>query len=447
MLLAAVMAAVLVTTVHGAVTVETSGASERPPSVFVAPNGSDTRSCRARSAPCATFDHAYRAANPGEVIEVAGGTYGHQTIVAAAGKTGPNVLFRPAPRARVVVDGIRFGSNGEPAVGPAFVTLRGMETTYHRVGLSSRNRRGIFVGPGSRRITLENMVAGSVDSWLANGLTVRGGDYGPCNVVMFSRNVCGNNKHDLSANILIDGATFRDMRMDDSCFLPGADCHWECMYLNATTNMTIRNSKFFNCTLYNIFVTISGPDAAARGHKNLLIENNWFAAPWTEAPNGAGQPHRPSAISLAWCVNSPSHGYRDVHIRFNSFSPNTGIEMDRTSACVWDNVRVTGNLLQYQGCDPRTTYVYNIWTRSYRVGRCSPTDRFGARTLPYRAAVEDARLDYRLTPTRRTLADNLVPRSVYGGCPRTDMHGQRRPLERRCDAGAHERRDPAARTR
>jgi hypothetical protein len=443
-LLAVATATVLMTAIAGSAGAAPSQSAERPPSVFLAPNGSDANACTMRSAPCASFDRAYRAAKPGEVVEVRGGTYPPQRILAAPGKTGPNVLFRPAARARVVVDGISFGANGDPARGPAFITLRGMETTYHRVGLSSRNQRGIFVGPGSRRITLENMDAGSIDSWFAEGLSVHGGDYGPCNVLAFHVNVCGNNKQDASRNVLIDGATFHDMRMDESCFQNGADCHWECMYLNATTNMTVRNSKFFNCSLYNIFVTISGPEAAAIGHKNLVIENNWFATPWTESPNGGGQPRRPSAVALAWCVNSPSQGYRNVHVRFNSFSSNTGVETDRTSGCVWENVRFTGNLLQFQGCDARSIYSYNVWSRSFRAGRCSPTDKVGARTLPYRNETTDASLDFRLTTARRTLADNLVPRTVFGGCPRTDFHRQRRPLERHCDAGAHERVFPPA---
>ena len=407
------------------------------PSVFVATTGSDTSSCRTRREPCATFDRAYRVAAPGQIVEVAGGSYPAQTLHAASGKTAPNIIFQPARDARVILDGLEFGGDN-PARGPDFVTVRGMETTYYDVGLGSRNQRGIFVGPGSSHITLEHMDAGSVDSWLADHLTVNGGDYGPCNAVAFAPNVCGNNKQDLSTNVLIVGATFHDLRMDASCFQPGADCHWECMYLNANWNLTVRNSKFYNCSLFDVFVTISGPDAAARGHKNLLFENNSFAAPWTENP---GAPNRGSALALSWCQNSPE-GYQTVRVRFNSFEASTGLwgPGEEGAGCTWSGVEVVGNLLQYQGsCISGATYAYNVWSKSYRVGRCSATDRIGARTFPYVAPTGGPRLDFRLTDAKRTLADNLVPRTAPGGCPARDMDRQRRPLEERCDAGADER--------
>src|SRR5687768_9092864 len=86
-----------------------SAAGVRAPSVFVAPNGSDGKSCRSRAAACATFNRAYRVARPGQVVEVAGGRYPRQSIRAAAGKKAPNIVFRPARRASVVVTGISFG--------------------------------------------------------------------------------------------------------------------------------------------------------------------------------------------------------------------------------------------------------------------------------------------------------------------------------------------------
>lgn len=411
-------------------------AGARAPSLFVAPNGSDAGSCQSRRTPCVTFNRAYAVARPGQIVEVAAGVYPDQNIGARQGRSGPNVVFRPARGARVILGGLSFR-------GADFVTVRGMATTYRRVGLNSRNQQGIWVGPGSTHVTLEHMDAGSVDSWFATYLTVRGGDYGPCNAVASNEpKVCANNKQDVSSNVLIEGATFHDLRMDGSCFQAGADCHWEGMYLNATQNTTVRNSRFYNNTIYNIFVTISGPDARRLGHKNLLIENNWFATPWHENP---ARPARPTGISLAWCQNSP-HGYRDVLVRFNSFSPNTGVELDGNTSCVFRNVRVVGNLLQYPGsCASNVSYAYNIWSTTWRTGRCSPTDRTGTRSFPYRNATLGAELDFRLINGRRTLADNLVPTSAPGGCPRRDIDGQRRPLQRSCDAGADERVSPRRR--
>ncbi len=404
--------------------------------LFVAPGGSDAASCKSPSAACASFERAYRAARPGQIVEVAGGTYRPQSIRSAAPRQGPNVVFRPAPRARVVLGGLSFGTGGAMNQGPDRVTVRGMHLAYKGSAPGARNQEGIFVGPGSTNIRLEQMDAGNIHTWFADRVTVLGGDYGPCDAVWESDNVCGNSKFDVSSNVTVDGALFHDYRFDATCFSDGADCHWECMYINGGENITIRNSKFRDCTLYNIFATLSGPDAARIGHRNLLIENNWFDTPWTEDASG-GDRARPTGVSLAWCQNSP-HGYRDVLVRFNSFQRNTGIELDRNMSCRWENVRIVGNLLMYPAaCDSRIDYAYNLWTTAWRTGRCASTDRIVGNTLPYAEPSSGRGFNFRLRP-KRTVADNLVPASVPGGCPRVDIDRKRRS-GKRCDAGSDER--------
>ena len=387
-----------------------------------------------------SFQRAYAVAQPGQTVEVAGGTYGNQNVRAVAGKGAPNIVFRPAAGARVIVAGISFGGNGDPNLGPRNITLRGMETTYKGTAPAAQNQRSIFVGPGSKFIRLEHMDAGSVDSWFADNLAVIGGDYGPCYAVGVGSNVCGNNKQDVSTNVLIDGVTFHDMRFDDSCFASGADCHWECMYLNGGRNVTIRNSKFFRCALFNIFVTISGPDAKAIGHKNLVIENNWFATPWTESAGGGGTASRASGIALAWCKNSPAEGYQDVYVRFNSFAANTSFWSDDNATCTWNNVNFIGNVSQFQGsCDPRSTYAYNIWSTTYRNGKCGASDLILGSSFPYvNGSSTDPGFDYHLTGATSAM-ENLVPTTVPGGCPATDFDGQLRPAGTHCDAGSDER--------
>ncbi len=363
--------------------------------------------------------------------------------MAAPGKRAPNIVFRPVAGERVVVAGIGFGSGGEAKLGPRNITLIGMQTARKGTQPAAGNQYGIFVGPGSRFIRLVHMDAGSVDSWFADHLTVAGGDYGPCSVIALSRteNVCGNNKLDVSTNVVIDGATFHDLRFDRSCFQDGADCHWECMYINAGKNVTIRRSRFRDCALFDIFSTISGPDAAAMGHQNLTIENNWFDTPWDENPRGA-QRARAGAVVLAWCGNSP-HGYRGVRVRFNSFQRNTGIEVGEIPSCVFDDVQVTANLLMYSGtCDQRVKYAYNRWSSDYRRGRCGATDRIVGASLPYVNPRSGSGFDFHLVKRRSTAADNAVPASAVGGCPGRDFDRQRRPQNATCDAGSDERRLP-----
>ena len=404
-------------------------------SVFVAPNGSDSRSCRSPSAACASFQRAYRVARPGQRVEVAGGTYPAQRLTAITGRRGPNVVFAPTARQRVVLGGLGLGLAGDGSQGPSYLTLRGFRLSYKGSPPGARNQQGIAVEPGSKHIRLENLDAGSVNVWLADDVTIAGGDYGPCDAIAGSDNVCGNSRLDVSSNVTVDGALFHDYRFDSTCFsVDGADCHWECMYVNGGRNITIRNSKFRDCAIYNIFATLSGPEAARLGHRNLRIENNWFDTSWTEDPPARA---RATGVSLAWCQNSP-RGYEDVLVRFNSFQRNSGIELDSNMSCHWKNVRIVGNLLTFPGnCDPRITYAYNVWTTAIRRGSCHKTDRIVGDALPYANPASGRGFDFHLRE-RRTLADDLVPASVPGGCPRTDIDRSRR-VGRRCDAGSDER--------
>ena len=95
-------------------------------SVFLAPDGSDARSCRTRATACASFGRAYRVARPGQIVEVAAGRYPAQSITAVPGRTGPNVVIRPAAGARVTLGGLTLGVSGELGKGPAYLTVRGM---------------------------------------------------------------------------------------------------------------------------------------------------------------------------------------------------------------------------------------------------------------------------------------------------------------------------------
>jgi chitodextrinase len=401
-------------------------------SVFVATNGSDGNPCSS-SAPCASFDRAYRVAQPGAVVQVAGGTYAAQRIMAVTSRSGPNVVFQPAAGARVVLDGLAFGTGSDRYAGPDFVTVRNMETTYRTAEPGAGNQRAIYIGPGSTNIRLENMDAGSVDTWFADQVTIKGGDFGPCHAVWGS-NVCANNKFDVTSNVLIDGATFHDLRFDETCFtVSGADCHWECMYINSSNNFTVRNSKFRGCAIFDIFATISGPDAARVGHRNLRIENNWFAAPWTEGPNNSGQPARSTAVALAWCGNS-SLGYRDVTVAFNSFQRNANLFVDRAPGCQFQNTRVVGNLMMRGRCEPDFVYSHNLLTTAAAGSTCSATDRLIGDTLPYvNGSSQTSAMDYHLAGA--SMADDYVPASV--GCPATDIDGTARGTQ--CTAGSDER--------
>src|SRR4051812_6242229 len=79
-----------------------SGTPTGPADWFIAATGSDTNDCREAS-PCLTFNRGYQVAAPGQIVEVAAGTYAAQRIDDDPSKDGGNqeVLIRAAAGASV----------------------------------------------------------------------------------------------------------------------------------------------------------------------------------------------------------------------------------------------------------------------------------------------------------------------------------------------------------
>ena len=74
-----------------------TGARAARPTVFVSTTGNDGGRCTSTS-PCRSLNRAYRVASPGTVVQVAGGSYGDQTIESDPAKNAARavVTFRPA---------------------------------------------------------------------------------------------------------------------------------------------------------------------------------------------------------------------------------------------------------------------------------------------------------------------------------------------------------------
>ena len=237
---------------------------------------------------------------------------------------------------------------------------------------------------------------------------------------MTGSNVCGNNKQDVSTNVLIEGAYFHDLEYDASA----PDAHWECMYLNGGRNVTIRGNRFERCAIFDLFVTISGPDAGAIGHENLTIENNWFAP----ATNGLGSPAMGwSSLSVAWCGNSSQPAYRNV----------------RSATTLWargrdrkgPQLRCVRLSVAERECDRKHRDVWRLHKRmvvlTQPLGGIEQVQRIGSEhQLP--AHLNPAGFDYHLAAG--SAAEGFVPGAL---CPAADFDGQSRATP--CDASSDER--------
>ncbi len=115
-----------------------------PGILYVSAAGNDGGRC-VQTSPCLSFNRAYQVAKPGQIIQVAGGGYGGQTIDHDPSKgSGPNVILRPAPGATVNVMGE--------------LNIRGSNMTFAGTGLGAGFTFGWWhTMIGSRDISFERV--------------------------------------------------------------------------------------------------------------------------------------------------------------------------------------------------------------------------------------------------------------------------------------------------
>ena len=235
--------------------------------LFVAPGGSNSGPCT-QAAPCRSFNRAYQLAAPGDVVEVAGGRYRSQIFGPKAGAAAPDVRIVESAGQRVVVGnpGAEDGCLGFE--GATHVSVEGVETRYTRVA-GRLHQCGVSVGrEHSHHVTLKEIDAGMI--WFgADDVTVLGGDFGPA--IDENTKIEWGSGH-APRNILIDGAVIHDARMYRQ--------HQECLALWGGLNVTVRNTHFYNCAVFHVWINGSAGDVL----ENITLENNLFTQPGPHPP-------------------------------------------------------------------------------------------------------------------------------------------------------------------
>jgi|GEM_PF-2018935 len=381
---------------------EPSGSTD----LYLSAGGSDSASCSA-TAPCRSLNRAYQVAAAGDVVQLAAGSYGNQTIQRDAGYTSSeDVVFRPAPGANVTL--------GNVTVYASHVTLQGMTATDLDARVTDP-----YQFPVSD-ITFRNMDARNFMVMSATDVNVIGGDYGPASdcggpyggsnnsIRRFAETGAPNPER-----ILIEGVRIHDIVSYD--FGP---CHIEGLAIFAGKGVTVRNSKFWGNSVYDIFLqSNSGPVS------NVQIENNWFAAPVGEGGSGSG------ASTVAF--SGGSSDFANTTVRNNSANGYFSFD-DNGLNPAYSNFRVVGNIGQpsYGSCSLRgVVFRYNLW----RGMACGTGDVNLGGAYPYVNAINGAGMDYHLTGG---VARDLIPESEDN--LGTDIDGQARPMGPRRDAGADE---------
>jgi hypothetical protein len=375
-------------------------APDVPATRFVATDGSDSGDCLAGS-PCQSFNRAYEVAEPGEVVDVAGGTYPEQRVEHDSDKTSADdVYFRPAAGSFVSVGDIEaYGSHA------TFMAMRARDTNIPYDGPADVSDV-TFWGMDGRNFTIDS----------GRQVSVVGGDYGPAsdcggNYGGSNNGIRMNRPGAMPTDILIWGVDIHDVQSYDL-----EACHIECLIVGAVENLTVRGAAFWNCSIFDIFLQPFNGDISG-----VTLENNWFATPTD--PNG--RPNSGRAVEF-----SGGGPWRNVLIRHNSV--NTAINLnDGAPNPQYENVSVVGNIAERAiACYNGVRYRYNAW---FGGGVCNPTD-IAVSAPPFVRASNRGDLDYHLTGGP---AVDLVPSAASRLADDFDNEG--RPQGSARDAGADER--------
>lgn len=367
-----------------------------PAALFVSTTGSDQGTC-SKASPCRSLGRAYRAARPGQVVEVAGGSYPSQAISSDGSKSSSDVVFRPAAGASVRIGAGTTGLD----VRASHVTVTGFDLDWWSVSGADVTMRRI----DGRSFYIDG-----------RDVLVDGGDYGPyeppCQPGSQYPEHDNPTVSTSAGGIVIRGAVFHDMT-NRNCVAS----HMDCLQVAQVNGLVVEGNKFRGCFSNDLILT--GDFGAMT---NITLQNNWFG------------PTKVGYYGLNW---NPKKDCPGAVVRFNTFIGPDGVRLE----CSHDkSMQMYGNIvptIDARRCGSwDATQHHNVADTGQAVAACGAGSHVARdRRVDF---VDRAGGDYHLAP-----GSEAIGRAETGPPLRSDIDGQARPFRVRADAGA-DQREPAA---
>lgn len=232
-------------------------ASASAATLFVSPGASGTACTQA--APCPTPASAYAKASPGDVIEVASGSYGNVSLadrptLSATGAA--QVVIRPASGANVTANDLLVFASNLRVVGFSIPCCYGqpdVRAPAHDVVIEDAKATNFYVTGSTRNVT------------------IKGGEYGPYVSTGGGSHIksasAGGDGTDFPVDTVVDGVYFHDYSVPS-----GSSAHLDCLHVFYHQRVTVKNSRFERCQHYGILL---GSNGAGRVDGDV-ITNNYF---------------------------------------------------------------------------------------------------------------------------------------------------------------------------
>jgi hypothetical protein len=356
----AIAAVALLAALAGPVLAGAAPSADGTAAVYLSPTGADENPCT-QDAPCRSLDRGYDAAVDGGTVELAGGYYGCEEITGDAAR-GTDVVFRSAT-------GQTAWTTCELLISASHVAFENMKVAGIRSNsaqyLTLRNVDVTCLDEEPFQLWAGTCSAGVFLFAPASHFQMLGGSVGPTwddtyhgapGQSQIGINLAGGSA--ISTDLLFDGVHFHDnRRIDDTQ-------HTSCLMVGGGDGVTIRNSRFDDCAVFDLFFTwwsfVSPQYPPAT---NILLENNLFAravAGCTECTAGW--------VAVEFADYQPV--WENVTIRNNATPQMMNFDGSYT------NFALTGNAMPQVGyaCKPGIDYSSNV----VRGDPCGATDRVGS---------------------------------------------------------------------
>ena len=341
-------------------------------------------------------------AEPGQTVVMAAGSYADASVPPDASKTSPtDVVVRPAAGASVSL-------SSEIHVTAKHLELRGLAF-----------QRRLWVDGTAEDLTvrdadLATFTVMSSGAQAPEDISFIGGSDRP---LVDANNIIASNGTSTTAsptNILIDGDAFHDFTLS-----PGSGAHVECLQVWAADGLTIRNSRFRNCEVFDIFLQKLPGGAAAtpvehpdREQLHRLLSQRLLRHPLADhAGTQLEQRHDPQQLVQQGDQPRRRCPYSNVKI-----IGNIGPEARASTPGATDAVKP-----QPAG----VTIDYNVWYAGAKVG---PHDQVAPSGF-----IDPAAFNFHIGPLSAA-----VNAADPANAPAADIDGEARPSGTAPDAGADE---------